>query len=231
MSSVGTGMSASIVCFASAKGGSGKTVIGASLAIFLGALDRTVLLIDTDAATNGLTLFFLEKLNAARRDQPNEELLGILEVAEGHNEAVPFEIAAGVHLIPATYVLQQTEAMPIADFTTRLKRAISSYADRYDVIILDAQAGADFFAQTSVSLATQVVLVSEYDPISAEGVERLRQVFREVLTYDRTWVLFNKVLPEFAHSLGGFLEVARYLSPIPWDSDVVRSFVRRRLAL
>jgi hypothetical protein len=48
---------------------------------------------------------------------------------------------------------------------------------------------------------------------------------------DRTWTLYNKVLPEFTTSLGDFLSVAKYLTPLPWDADVIRAFVRRELAL
>jgi hypothetical protein len=44
-------------------------------------------------------------------------------------------------------------------------------------------------------------------------------------------VLLNKILPEFAKSFSDFMEVAKYLSPIPWDSSVVRAYARRRLAI
>ena len=54
-------MSARVICFASAKGGSGKTVITATIGSFLAALGKRVLLIDTDAATNGLTLLISRK--------------------------------------------------------------------------------------------------------------------------------------------------------------------------
>lgn len=80
-------------------------------------------------------------------------------------------------------------------------------------------------------VSDEVVIVSEYDPMSAAGVERLKALLREDLTYDRTWVLLNKILPEFAKSFTDFLEVAKYLSPIPWDAEVVRAYARRRLAI
>ena len=52
-------MSANVICFASAKGGAGKTVVTATVGTFLAALGKRVLIIDTDAATNGLTLFYI----------------------------------------------------------------------------------------------------------------------------------------------------------------------------
>ena len=55
-------MTTKIICFASSKGGSGKTVTAASLARLLSYFKRKVLLVDADAATNGLTLLFLNEL-------------------------------------------------------------------------------------------------------------------------------------------------------------------------
>jgi hypothetical protein len=103
----------------------------------------------------------------------------------------------------------------------------------YDFIFIDAQAGVEDMARIAMSrgVSDEVVVVSEYDPMSAAGVERLKAVFRDDLTYDRTWILLNKILPEFAKSFTGFLEVAKYLSPIPWDAEVVRAYSRRRLAI
>jgi hypothetical protein len=75
------------------------------------------------------------------------------------------------------------------------------------------------------------LIVAEYDPLSAAGIERLKGLMPQDLTYERTWILLNKVLPEFAKNFSDFLEVVRYLSPIPWDSEVVRAYARRRLAI
>jgi len=55
-------MPAKIFCLASPKGGSGKTIITATLGAFLAGIGKKVLIIDADAATNGLTLFYLEEV-------------------------------------------------------------------------------------------------------------------------------------------------------------------------
>jgi uncharacterized protein YbjQ (UPF0145 family) len=108
---------------------------------------------------------------------------------------------------------------------------LNFFQKTYDYILLDAQSGSDRFAQVAISLSHEIVIVSEFDPISLEGIDRLRYLFRDSLPYNRTWILFNKVLPEFSKPLGELSMVARYLPPIPWDAEVVRSFARRRLAL
>jgi len=315
-------MRSKVICFASAKGGSGKTIISAALAKFLAGLGKKVLIVDTDAATNGLSLFYLEELVNARKHlgeegvylfswdnvpgDDNERLLrslrddldiGWVENAEisksygdktilisndnnsakimidenkekatlkisdgrihdlkvkiengklnlydktfacgifetqGGKLATPFKIDESTDMIPTTYVIKQTEGVSQDEFKRSISEALSAFQDKYDYIILDAQAGSDIYAKIAIENADKIVVVSEYDPISAEGVDRLRHLFPEALSYDKTWILFNKVLPEFSKSLGDFLSVGRYLSPIPWDAEVVRAFARRRLAI
>jgi cellulose biosynthesis protein BcsQ len=227
-------MTAAIVCFASSKGGSGKTVTCASLALVMGALGQKVLLIDTDGATNGLTLLFLEEVVAAKRLFRSEKCvpIGTFE-ADETNGFTPLQLSELVDLVPAVYVMTQTEGLGARRLAEALDRCLAECRERYDYILLDAQAGSDLYAEASITAADQTVLVTEVDPISAEGVIRLRDVFREQLQFGRYWILFNKVLPELAQNRKSevWTPVTRELSPIPWDRDVVRAFARRKLAL
>lgn len=227
-------MPATVICMASAKGGSGKTVLTATFSAFLVALGKRVLMIDTDAATNGLSLMFLKEtlVQADTALSMGRTAFGIYEGDPAkHGEIVKTPI--GADLLPATYQFKNTELMSIESFEDSLSKAVARFTAEYDFIFLDAQAGSDPFAHLAMSprYSKQVVIVSEYDPLSAAGVERLKGLFREELTYPRTWILLNKMLPDFVQSFSDFMEVARYASPIPWDADVVRAYARRRLAL
>lgn len=228
-------MVAKIICMASAKGGTGKTVLTATFGAFLVALGKKVLLIDTDAATNGLSLLYFKEVGVQNEDAiaKNRKPSGIYELVDSNDPAEIVILNSGVHLIPATYLFRNTENIPLDAYKSSLSRTLLSMRDSYDYIFLDAQAGSDPYAQVSISkkISDEVIIVSEYDPMSSAGVERLKGLFREDLTYDRTWLLLNKMLPEFVKSFSNFLEVARYISPIPWDADVVRAYARRRLAL
>ena len=228
-------MFAKIICMASAKGGSGKTILTATFGAFLAALGKKVLLIDTDAATNGLTLLYLKEVMTRCE----------FAIAEGRKprgiyERLPDSACAevtilnnGVHLIPATYTFLDTELTPLEEFKVSISAVLKDLRESYEFVFLDAQSGSDEFAQYCMNrnVSDEVVIVSEYDPMSAAGVERLKGLLREDLTYVRTWVLLNKMLPEFVQSFSDFLEVAKYLNPIPWDADVVKAYARRRLAL
>lgn len=228
-------MKAKIICMASAKGGSGKTVLTATFGTFLAALGKRVLLIDTDAATNGLTLLNLKEVMLQSELSFAESRIprGVYERISYGEPLELVKLNSGVHILPATYSFMNTESVPFEDYKASLTAAIDLLKESYDYIFLDAQSGSDIFAQFAMSryVSDEVVVVSEYDPMSAAGIERLKGLLREDLTYVRTWVLLNKMLPDFVQSFSDFLEVAKYLNPIPWDSDVVKAYARRRLAL
>jgi cellulose biosynthesis protein BcsQ len=228
-------MAAEVICMASAKGGSGKTVLSATFAAFLVNLGKRVLLIDTDAATNGLTLMFLKetRMQADLALAQRRVARGIYELRSTSDRPEIVTTPAGINLIPATYSFTNTELVATEQFDIALHGTLAAIKEDYDFIFLDAQAGADSIAHVAMSQrhSDQVVIVSEYDPLSAAGVERLKGLFREDLTYVRTWILLNKMLPDFVKSFSDFMEVAKYASPIPWDADVVRAYARRRLAL
>lgn len=223
-----------IICMASAKGGSGKTILTATFGAFLSALGKKVLIVDVDASTNGLTLLYLKEIMLQNEHAISEgrTALGTYEYQDITEKLEIVNISTGVYLIPATYSFLNTENVSLERFKSCL-RYIKKISSEYDYIFLDAQAGSDSFAHEAMrkNISNEVIIVSEYDPLSAAGVERLKALFREDLTYNRTWVLLNKMLPDFVKSFSDFLEVAKYLSPIPWDADVVKAYSRRKLAI
>lgn len=222
------GKTRSIVSFISAKGGSGKTVTASSVGRFLARLGYRTLLVDTDAATNGLTLLFLPTVVRAKSSRASLDM-GVFD-AIGATKPRAISIEENLDLLPATYTMAQTEDVSVEQFEDTLRSAVLD-RDDYDFILLDAQAGSDAYAQVSASIADQVIIVTEFDPISFQGVDRLKILFSNVLRSSNTWILYNKNLPEFATAIGEGLIIARVLPPIPWDVDVVRSFAQRKLAI
>ena len=224
-------MSAMVITMASSKGGSGKTIVTASFGTLLAALGKRVLMVDTDAATNGLSLFYINRV-AAEALASNGPRYGLFELT-ALDEPDFIKVENNLYLLPATYEFRNTRSSKLDQFQEALVSFISHYRDDFDFIFLDAQAGSDAFAEVAVSkeVSDQVVIVSEYDPMSAAGVERLKALFPESLTYQRTWVLLNKMLPDFIKSFSDFLEIAKYLSPLPWNAEVVRAYARRALPI
>jgi septum site-determining protein MinD len=229
-------MSAKAICIASAKGGAGKTSLTVTFGSFLSELGLKVLLIDGDFATCGLTLLCLKEVGARANavHSMSRTPVGLCEAIAEPLACDEVELREGLSLIPASYRLPAVGVQSSEITRQRLSSLLHDLRHRFDFILIDAQAGAAEMAQIAMSrkVADEVVVVSETDRISAAAVERLRAQLREDLTSDRAWILLNKVPPsELAKSSADFLENARYLGPIPWETEAARTQARRRLAL
>ena len=227
-------MGAKVYCLASAKGGSGKTIIAASLAGFLCRVGKKCAIVDCDAATYGMTLLYIVEV-AARSGDGKRGVFDLTYAPNGNDDIADGIVTLnnGVDLMPATYRFS-SRLDPEEDIQADvLPRVVEVMRPNYDLIFLDAQAGSDRYSRLSMnrSLSDEVIIVSEYDPLSAAGVERLKRVADGDLDYDRTWILLNKMLPEFVAKFSEFLSVAQYLPPIPWNAEVVKSYAERKTAL
>jgi len=219
-----------IICFCSAKGGVGKTIISASFAELLSDLGKKILLIDLDAATNGLTLFYLDKLIKFKKSNHDTKISGIFEVKE-NSEITPFEISKNFKMIPSAYVMQDNKITMPDNFENIITNLINNISADFDYIILDTQAGAEETNKIAFKHSDLVVIVSEFDPMSSEGIDRLKRLYSKELTYEKTLILFNKILPEFSDILGKFTTITKYLSPIHWDKEVMLSYSQRKLPI
>jgi cellulose biosynthesis protein BcsQ len=223
------------ICVVSAKGGSGKTVLSASIGTMISALGRSVTIVDCDAATNGLTLFYLPKLNDDKARASSRYSVGIFDDAPLSQSPTLISLSEHLSIVPATYVMRPTETVPVEHFKGMLKKLVDTLSRKSEsqngFLILDAQAGTDSFAYAAVEFADEVIIVSEYDPISAEGVERLKIQFGSKFPLGKTWTLYNKLLPDFSSEVGRFLSLASFLPPVSWDVEVIRAFSHRDLAI
>ena len=193
------------------------------------------MLVDADAATNGLSLFYLRQVTsfARERDPDAEPLSGVFETESSSIEPDTFKLSDGLWLAPAAYRFGESEHFDVSTYEGRIRHLVDAARSKFHYILLDSQAGSDAFVAVSIDerVSDEVVIVTEYDPISLAGVERLKGLFPDQLRYSRTWMLINKMLPEFVKSYRNFMEIGRYASPIPWNAEVVRAFSKRRLAL
>ena len=90
--------------------------------------------------------------------------------------------------------------------------------------MIDNEAGIEQSAVAAAAQSDRVVIVSEFDPISYDGINRIQRLHGDALPTRNTWVLFNKVLPDFANSISDNLATIKYLPPVAWNVAVVRAY-------
>ena len=146
----GNVMKSKVICFASAKGGSGKTIISASIAKLLAALEKKILVIDMDAATNGLSLLFLDELVTAKKYFVENDITphGIFETTDVELPN-PFSITDSFEIIPAVYEIKQTENISEENFKKFLSKTLDAYKENYDYIYTRRPSGHRYLLSNS----------------------------------------------------------------------------------
>ncbi len=225
-------MTGIVYCMASPKGGSGKTTLAATFATLLGGAGFKVLLVDCDEATHGLSLLYLDEIAKEIKTADND-LFGVFDGGSRDRFRALEVSSENVLLVPATYKLGKHDHTTNEEFRDRIVEIVKFGKQKFDFLFIDAQAGADEISQIVMEseISDEVIIVSEYDPMSTAGVERMKAIVGEGLSYDRTWILLNKLLPEFVSKFDEFFSVSKYLPPIPWTADAVRAYARRSLAI
>lgn len=132
------------IALVSPKGGSGKTITSVGLSKVFSYFGVKTLLIDGDAATNGLTLFNVEKIRELKKAGTDTHV-GLFDDA-GNSDQPDLNLIEsddGNAFLPATYSMIQTENVEVEVYRKTLDVITKKYRDYYPAIIIDAQAGAD----------------------------------------------------------------------------------------
>jgi cellulose biosynthesis protein BcsQ len=185
----------SVLCFVSAKGGSGKTILAATTASLLMKADQRVVAIDTDFSTRGLSLYLLDTLTSARDPGLHPENC----LADALLHGVPAERVTPLIVpqrkgefniilpnsdfrrggAPEDQLLRlggdQADGL---DFERRYFELLRAVCDRlrrtYDYIVIDTRGGYDYSSKVPAVLADGYVIVIEADPISVQQVLGLK---------------------------------------------------------
>jgi MinD-like ATPase involved in chromosome partitioning or flagellar assembly len=206
----------------SGKGGSGKTVIGLSMARILAEAGLNVLLVDCDLATHGAT-YFME----AEFSEPFLTLTSVsdLLLQKGPRPPRAFATKAGFHFIPSLLDPSTKHEYPLHS-EVMLEGWWSSIVSSYDAIILDCQAGYSDIADWAGRTADRKLMVLEPDAVSAAALRVLSLQLGYSLRSSSTWQVFNKLTEEerpiYERVAGGTLFTN--LPPLPFDWQVRAAF-------
>src|ERR1700761_3077664 len=156
-----------ILAIANQKGGVGKTTTAINLGAGLGALEKRVLLVDCDPqgnATRGL---------GVRASEPHlyHALSGDVELAETirpsgfpNLDLVPTQRDLGV---------EGGESAGEPSWEGRLKRALSTVADRYNTVLLDCPPSLGHLTVSALAAADGLLVPLQCEYFALEGISEL----------------------------------------------------------
>jgi len=223
-----------ILAFVSGKGGVGKTAITAALGMLLAHIGYRVLLIDSDLFTHGLTFLLGGNIREAGKKSG-----GIIERAFLGKQIAPVKIGERLHLIPSTTspgaatsrMIQQRIETVMSAFSMILGDMVKR--KEWDFIIIDSQPGPETMPLQNVDLASKTVVVMEGDPVSALAARNLDAEMKRHLGGE-LYHLVNKLFLFQMESYSAIRDTFRMIAmlpPIPFDIDVVLSFMKRVVPL
>lgn len=221
-------VSARVVCVASGKGGTGKSILSTNLAVSRAARGERVLLLDFDAGlANDHLLLGLA---------PQYDLGHVLEGVVSPQEAF-VQGPRGMHLLSGG-VGRHALVNPTRKELERLFRALRQVEDEFDLIVIDHGAGMNYATVAHLAATSTMILVTSHEVTGLSDAYALYKRalmvnphIRVGLVINRTpdaasaeaaWVRFRSAAHKF---LGSQPE---WIGTVPADLSVSRSVELRQ---
>ena len=234
------GISAAIV---SGKGGSGKTVIAAEMANLMSSEKHSVVLMDADTGTGGLsyylglkyvrnitegfTTYALASIGDGPRSGQRPDLLKLTQVVDDNHSGAGFRfLAIGDHR-KLSREFDQPDA-PAGKLASLLSEAIRGLARASDFLVVDCRGGVDNDSLAVCRAVDDIILIVEADPTSFQASQHLVDVLTDNdLAHKLRGFIINKAIEDpaaVARTAGRALRT-QYLGTIPFDIEAARSFI------
>lgn len=208
------------ITIASGKGGVGKTTITANLGIALAQSGFSVCLIDADVAMANLSLIL--------GMQSSPITLHDILLGESSVEDAIYDGPAGISFIPSGLSIESYKRVD----SERLESIVKDISDRFDFVLLDAPAGIEKNVLSSLSAASEVLLVTSPDSPSIADVLKTKIVAQR-LGSKPIGILINFVRGEKgeidSEDIMKMLELPVY-GMVPYDDEVRKSFMQEKVA-
>jgi septum site-determining protein MinD len=222
------------VAIVSGKGGSGKTMVAATLGLALAREGFRTLLVDADLGTGGLTYYLgfnsFERVGAGLTEfLISKRANAPLETAKPRQSArFDGETEGKLALLPVG------EHRLIGNFddtisTSSISRLISKCRGNFDIVIFDCRGGVDHDSIETCQSVDDVIIVVETDAAAIQASQYLvEQMYDHLVGPKLAGFVLNKVMddPSSLAKAGTSFFRTRYLGAVPFDIGTTRDFIK-----
>ena len=217
-----------VMAVTSGKGGVGKTLLPANLAVLGAKRGKRVLIIDADLGLANVEIVFGVKPKRHVGDLLNPDVAA---------DDVLIEVRPGIHILPAASGIQQLTQLG-QDEKLRLIATLDGLAERFDLVLIDSGAGIGDNVLFFVGVAQEIVLVVTPEPTSLVDAYAAVKVLSQQVGIKDFGVVVNSVVDEMVardvfQKLVGltdrFLSVRiRHLGYVTRDENVHRAVMAQK---
>lgn len=217
------------IAIVSGKGGSGKTMVTATMATILDSLGHKVLLVDADYGTAGLTYYMglntVANISVGLTNLSSQKDLSPESINKYSQKMGGFKnsdfMGIGDH---RRYLKSSSET----DIEFLFKRLVEVSKEKYDFILIDCRGGIDTESLMVCQAVDNVVIVAETDTTSFQATQYLVDTLYDNNLSDKLLgFMINKVFddPSSIARAGTASFKSQYLDSIPFDLDATKSFL------
>lgn len=167
---------AKVISVANQKGGVGKTTTTVNLAASLGALDKKILLIDSDPQANASSSLGIDIENIK---------YGTYQLFENNcdiNVAIKNSTAQNVDIIPAhiDLVAIEIELVDVEKREYMLQNALSPIKHKYDFILIDCAPSLGLLTLNALTASDSIIIPIQCEYFALEGLGKLLNTVKSI---------------------------------------------------
>lgn len=227
-----------VIAIVSGKGGSGKTLLATAMGVELAESGHSVVLVDADLGTGGLTYYLgFSAFSGARTGVADI----VMQEEQSHDIPLSFPNDDALRNLDLRHS-GRLELLPVGDHRKMLRlpgehnanimnlqHTFEKLREGKDVVIVDCRGGVDSQSLEVCELVDEILIVVETDAASIRASQHLTDTLSDRgLSSKVAGFILNKVMddPRALASAGRSFFSTQFLAAVPFELETTRDFIR-----